>query len=293
MNYHQIRAFHLVAREGSIRRASEIMGLSQPTVSQHIKAMEEAHNIRLFEKRGRGLALSEQGKQLFSVTGRLMQQVDEVEDLLSHRNDPASGRLRLLSDSPAIAVRIVRRLMTSHPQIDISIRKGSVEEIVEALLDMRADVGIAVDPLIGNSLQILPLRHERLYACLPAGSPLAAQADFPLARLDRETLILRERPSRTRALIERALAAEGVVPARVMEIEGAEVVREAVALSLGLSFFAESECPPDPRLTYVPVASRRGKTAFVENLLVRRDRRRVPVIAAFLEAALAERDSGG
>lgn len=54
MNYLQIRAFHLVALEGSVRRAAEVMGVSQPTVTQHLKGLEERHGVRLFDKRGRG-----------------------------------------------------------------------------------------------------------------------------------------------------------------------------------------------------------------------------------------------
>lgn len=288
MNFQQIRAFHMVAKEGSMRRAAEIMGLSQPTLSQHLKGLEERHGLRLFEKRGRGLALTETGRQLFNVTIRLTEQAEEVEDLLSQRTGTASGRLRLLSDSPAVGVRIVRRMLAAHPDIDVSIRKASVDGIVSALTDLRADVGIAVDPLIGNVLHIAPLRRERLFACLPRDSALAGPV-FPLAAVADQVLIQREKTSRTRALVERALATEGVAPARVIEVEGAEVVREAVALSLGLSFFAESECPPDPRLSYAPVAATRAKTVIVENLLCRRDRRRVPAISAFLEAARAER----
>lgn len=288
MNFQQIRAFHLVAKEGSVSRAAEILGLSQPTLSQHIKGLEDRYGLRLFEKRGRGLALTETGAHLFSVTTKLMERAEEVEDLLSRRTGSASGRLRVASDSPAIAVRIVRRMLLSHPDIEVTIRKNSVAGIAEALLELRADVGIAVDPLIGNALHISPLRRERLCACLPRHSPLAGES-FPIGRVAGQVLILREKASRTRALIERALAAEGVAPARIMEVEGADVVREAVALSLGLSFIAESECPPDPRLSYAPVVAPRATTAFIENLLVRRDRRRVPAIAAFLQAAHEER----
>ncbi|MFT3688407.1 LysR substrate-binding domain-containing protein [Paenirhodobacter sp.] len=288
MNFQQIRAFHMVAKEGSVRRAGEILSLSQPTVSQHLKGLEDRYGLRLFEKRGRGIALTETGQQLYSVTERLMAQVEEVEDLLRQRTGSASGRLRVVSDSPAIAVRIVQRMLAAHPDIDVSLRKDSVEGIVAALTELRADVGIAVDPLIGTVLQIAPLRSERVFACLPRGSALAG-ATFPLEAIAGQVLIQREKTSRTRALVERALAAEGVAPARVIEVEGAEVVREAVALSLGLSFFAESECPPDPRLTYAPVAARRAKTVIVENLLYRRDRRHVLAISAFLEAAREER----
>lgn len=290
MNYQQIRAFHMVAKEGSVRRAAEIMGLSQPTLSQHLKGLEDRHGLRLFEKRGRGLALTETGAQLLSVTSRLMEQAEQVEDLLNQRAGSADGRLRVVSDSPAIAVRIVRRLLEVHPDIDVSIRKDSVDGIVAALTDLTADVGIAVEPMIGTTLQISPLRRERLFVCLPQGSPLAT-SPFPLELVAGQALILREKTSRTRALVERALATEGIVPGRGIEVEGAEVVREAVALSLGLAFFSESECPPDPRLVYAPVAARRAKTMFVENILLRRDRRRVPAISAFLQAAQDERQS--
>lgn len=288
MNFQQIRAFHMVAKEGSVRRAGEIMGLSQPTVSQHLKGLEDRYGVRLFEKRGRGLALTETGRQLCSVTERLMAQAEAVEDLLSQRTGSAHGRLRVVSDSPAIAVRIVRRMLAAHPEIEVSIRKDSVDGIVAALTELRADVGIAVDPLIGTVLQISPLRRERIFACLPRDSALAG-ATFPLDAIAGQVLIHREKTSRTRALVERALTTEGVTPARVIEVDGAEVVREAVALSLGLSFFAESECPPDPRLIYAPVVARRAKTMIVENLLYRRDRRRVLAISAFLDAAHEER----
>lgn len=290
MNYQQIRAFHLVAREGGVRRAAEIMGLSQPTVSQHIKALEQRHGVRLFEKRGRGLALTEIGTQLFNVTGPLIARAGEVEDLLTRRHITVTGRLRIVSDSPPLAVRIVRRLLLSHPEIEISIRKASVDAAVELLMDLRADIAIAVDPLIGTSLQIIPLMSERLHVCLPAGHPLARGKTFPLQAMADLTLIQREKGSRTRVLVERVMQAEGVAPAGTIEIEGAEVVREAVALSLGVSFFARSECPPDPRVTYLPLIAGKARTSFVENVLVRGERRNEPAIRSFLQAARTERD---
>ncbi|WP_295043098.1 LysR substrate-binding domain-containing protein [uncultured Paracoccus sp.] len=288
MNYLQIRAFHLVALEGSVRRAAEVMGVSQPTVSQHLKGLEERHGVRLFQKRGRGLALTELGAQLFNVTGPLLDQAGAVEDLLNRRDQSATGRLRIISDSPPLVVRIVRRLLTDHPGIAVSIRKASVDAAVEALTELRADIAIAVDPLIGTPLQITPLWTERLHACLPAGHPLAQGASFPMAAVADQTLIQREKGSRTRALIERALLADAIAPARVIEVEGAEVVREAVALSLGVSFFARSECPPDPRLRYLPAESRQGRTTYVENVMVRRERRNEPAIRNFILAARAE-----
>lgn len=293
MNFQQIRAFHLVALEQSVRRAAEVMGLSQPTVSQHLKTLEERHGVRLFEKQGRGLVLTQTGAELFNVTKRLIEQAGEVEDLLSGRRHMTAGRLRIISDSPPIAVRIVARLLAEHPQMEVSIRKDSVSGIVESLADMRADVGIAVDPLIGSTLRIVPLWQEHLRACIPVDSPLAAQTTFDLNEVTGQTLIQREKGSRTRELVERALAASGLAAKRIINVEGAEIVREAVALSLGISFFAQSECPPDARLRYLPLIAPKARTYFVENLLVRRDRRHQPEIRAFLHAAEGARQERG
>ncbi|MCA0941805.1 LysR family transcriptional regulator [Salipiger pacificus] len=290
MNFHQIRAFHLVAREGSVWRAAELMGVTQPTVSQHLKALEAAHAVRLFEKRGRGLVLTEFGKELRNVTARFIEAADDVEEILRQTRPNARGRLRVVSDSPHIAVRIVRRMLVVHPELDVTIRKDSSDGVVSALNEMRADVGIAVDPPIGASLETWPFREEHLYACLSARSPLARKGAFSMEMIAGQTLVLREQGSRTRALAERLMRSEEVEPQRIIELDGGEVVREAVALRLGLAFFSESECPPDPRLRYAPVRAIRGQTSFVEHLLLRRDRRRVPEIRAFVEAANFERE---
>lgn len=287
MNYAQIRAFHLVAQEGSVRRAADVLNVSQPTVSQHLKALEERYGVQLFLKRGRGIALSEAGGELFTVTKRLMESVSEVNDLLRRRPHSASGKLRIVSDAPALAVRIASHLLSSHPDIGLSIRKDSVAGIVNALTEVRADVGIAAEPPIGSSLLIQPYKYEELCVCLRADHELATSGIFDLGQIAGRTLILREQGSRTRALLERAMAAQDVLPGRTIEVEGAEVVREAVASGLGLSFFAESECPPDSRLIYLRTTARQGSVGFIENVIVRRDRRHIPEIAAFLAGAQA------
>ncbi|MBL3571153.1 hypothetical protein BV509_20095 [Rhodovulum sulfidophilum] len=285
MNYPQIRAFHLVAKEGSVRRAAELLGVSQPTISQHLKGLETRHGVRLFEKRGRGLVPTEAGERLFSVTLRLTELVNEIDDLLEQRPRAATGRLRIHADSPGIAVRLVSRLRASHPRIEVTIQRRSTEAIAAALLEMRADVGIAVEPMVDPALLILPYRYEELRVCLPATSPLAQRRDFALDAISGQTLIQRESGSRTRALVERTIAIAGKTPASVLEIEGSDVVREAVACGLGMTFFAESDCLPDPRVVYLRLAPPQRQIGFSEHIMLRRDRRRVVEIAAFLSAA--------
>lgn len=290
MNYQQIRAFHLVAQEGSVGRAAEALAVSQPTVSQHLKGLEERHGVRLFDRVGRGLVLTEAGRELFHVTERLMNVAGEVEDLLQRPTRAGGGRLRIIADAPALAVEVLARLLLTKPDLAVSIRKASVDGVVAAVTEMRADVGIAVEPPVGAGLLVQPYRREHLCACLPVGHPLTAKAAVPITALSELTLIQREPGSRTRALVERVMAREGVVARRVIEVEGAEIVREAVAQGLGVSFFAGSDCPPDTRIAYRPVQVVQGRIGFVETTIIRPDRRRVPEIAAFLATAREMRD---
>lgn len=284
MNFAQMRAFHAVAREGAVGRAAAVLGVSQPTVTQHVKGLEARIGVRLLEKRGRGVRLTEAGRELLDVTERLIRAADAVEAALSGRGALAGGRLRIASDNAPIAVELLDLFRRRHPSVDCSIRIASLEGVLADVDAGAAEVGVAVEPPAGDAHLILPLRTEPLQITLPAGHPAAAARAVPLRALAEETLILREPGSRTRALTERALAAQGVTPGAVLEIGTREAIREAVARGLGVSLFARSECPPDARLTHRPLAG--PAIAFDECLIVRRDRRRVAVVEAMV--ALAE-----
>lgn len=280
MNFPQVRAFHMAAREGGVARAAALLGVSQPTISQHIKALEAHYGVKLFERRGRSLALTPAGRDLLSVTDRLMQAAEEVDGALRRPAALTGGRLKIMADSTALAVELLRRFRAEHPSVELSLGVASVGAIVESLQDGLADAGVAVDPPAGDVFQIEPLRRERLYVTACRGHRFERMGRAPVSDLADETVIMREEGSRTRALVQLALEAEGVAPADMIEISERSAIREAVAARMGVAFFVRSECPPDPRLCHVPLAETRARLEFQEYLVTRRDRRRQPVIAA-------------
>ena len=285
MNFAQIRAFYHVVRDGGVGRAATIIGVSQPTVSQHIKELETRYGIGLFEKQGRRLQLTEAGRDLFSVTEKLMRAAAEVNDALERRSTLLGGRLMFLADRTKIAIDLLEIFRCRYPSVEITVRIASLQHIVEKIEEGVADVGVTVDPPAGDNLLVTPLKTERLVAVMSCGHALARMGRVSLSDLIGETLILREPTSRTRALTERLLAMAGVSPQAVLEIGACDAVREAVARGLGVSLVAESDCPPDPRLIHRPLASAGLRVAFEEHLVIRRDRRGVPAVAAFHEVA--------
>src|SRR6266700_3099814 len=107
MNLTQLRAFHLVARAGNFSLAARTEGLSQPTLSAQVKALEATYGVGLFDRKGRGIKLTPVGQSLYGVTTRLFAAADEAESLLAGTRALTRGHLRLSADSASHVMPIL------------------------------------------------------------------------------------------------------------------------------------------------------------------------------------------
>ncbi|MEH6692168.1 MAG: LysR substrate-binding domain-containing protein [Pseudorhizobium pelagicum] len=285
MNYAQIRAFYSVVREGGVGRAARFLNVSQPTVSQHLRALEETAAVPLFERRGRGLALTPEGARLFAAAEHLMRAVAAVEDSLATPGELERGRLRIVSDSPPVVVQLLKRFRDRHQAVTISTALASKAQIMAEIADGEADFGITVDPTVGVDYTAIPLRSDGLSLCVWRGHPLARKRRVELMDLAPEVLLLREPGSRTRNLLQQAMNQRDVTPREAIEIGSREVLREAVALEIGVTVFTASECPPDPRLAYVPIHEPGLMIVVHEHLVFRKRTLIRPEMAALIEIA--------
>lgn len=281
MNFAHIRAFHWVATEGGVARAAQILGVSQSTLSQHIHALEERHSLRLFDKSGRRLVLTDAGHALLEVTGRLMAVVEEVGTTLNGPGALVDGHLSIISDSTTLAVELMRRFGDRFPSVSLALSIASLDEISKAVRDGHADVGIAMNPQVGDVITVEPLLRERFHLLLAHDHRLACREAVAFSDLEGETIIMRERGSRTHAFVRQMLQSEGVSDIREITIRERSAIREAVSRRMGVAFFVLSEVPPDRRLVCRPLVSAKARLDLDEYLLIRKDRRHKPVVAAF------------
>jgi aminoethylphosphonate catabolism LysR family transcriptional regulator len=287
MKFQQLRAFHTVASEGGVGRAARRLAVTQPTLSQHIKALEDRFGVALFERDGRKLRLTPMGERLLKMTSQLMTTWDEIENLLNQNNSVNTGRLRIGSDAPMHAVELLHRYRELYPNIDVSIRVQPGGSVLEQLEAANMDVAILVTPPAGGDFYLQPLNSEPLMAVVPAKHAFAGLRSISLAQLSEETMILREKRSMTRAAIEAELQARNLSPRSVIEISSREAIREAIARGIGVTLMVTSDCVPDPRLANVPLDIEDRTTHLTEYVVTRQDRRRAPVIREFLDIALA------
>lgn len=283
INLSLLRAFHAVAAQGSFTRAAKVMNVTQPTLSQQVKLLEETYGVRLLERSGRGVAVTALGNELFVITRRLFAAEQGAEELLSGARQLETGRLAIGADGPFHVLPLMRTFQERHPGPEVVLSVGNSAAILGDLFSTKLDI-VVISELPGDArLFAIPLRRDPIVVMVPKAHRLARRRALTMPEIAEEPLILREKGSVTRQMVERALAANDLTPRHVMVIESREAVREAVANGLGLGFVSIAETMPDPRLLLLPIQGTRVEMD--EYVACLRERRRLAIVRAFLQVA--------
>jgi LysR family transcriptional regulator, low CO2-responsive transcriptional regulator len=279
----QLRAFHLVAESGSFSAAARAAGLSQPNLSGQVTALEKAYGIRLFDRRGRSVVPTETGRQLQGITSRLFAVRDEAQALLEGEQTLMRGHLRIAADSAHHVVPIMAALKQRTGALTFALSIDNSAIVLERLLRHEADVAVMAKSVSDPRLQAIRLRADHLVLFVPARHPLAKRRSAPLAALDDQELVLRERGSITREVLEQAMAAVDIRPRSIVDVQTREGVREAVAAGFGIGAIFASELGEDRR--FRPVAVSDADLAVAEYAVCLQERRRTALVRAFMDEA--------
>ncbi|MBM3647929.1 MAG: LysR family transcriptional regulator [Alphaproteobacteria bacterium] len=279
----QLRTFHLVAESGSFSAAARASGLSQPNLSSQVTALEQAYGVRLFDRRGRSVAPTETGRQLHGITIRLFAVHDEARALLAGEQALTRGHLRIAADSAHHVVPIMAALRDRARPLTFALSIDNSAVVLDRLLRHEADVAVMAKSVSDPRLHAVRLRTDRVILFVPRRHPLARRGRAPLAALAGQALVLRERGSITREVLEQAMAAADVRPDAIVEVQTREGVREAVAAGFGVGAIFHSELGDDRRFHRVLIADAQLDVA--EYAVCLQERRRVALVRAFMDEA--------
>ena len=238
MNLNHVEIFLAVAEEGSISRGAERLCISQPAVSKQLAELERSLGTRLFDRLPRGVRLTETGDALLGYARRLFALEKEAETVLSELQGLARGRLAVGASTtighyliPGVLAAYHRR----YPSIEVHLEIANTDRVQQLLLDGLIDVGLTEGFADAPELEAEVFLEDELVAIAAPGHPLLAEAPVTAERLLREPLLMRERGSGTRAVIERALREKGFTPAPAMTLGSTEAIKRAVAAGAGVA----------------------------------------------------------
>jgi aminoethylphosphonate catabolism LysR family transcriptional regulator len=279
----QLRAFHLVVESGSFSAAARSSGLSQPNLSGQVTALEKSYGVRLFDRRGRSVLPTETGRALHGVTTRLFAAQDEAQALLAGEQTLTRGHLRIAADSAHHVVPIMAALKRRAGGLTFALAIDNSAIVLERLLRHEADVAVMAKSVSDPRLHAVRLRTDRIVLFVPTGHALGRRGRAPLKALADQDLVLRERGSITREVIEQAMAAADIKPRGIVEVQTREGVREAVAAGFGVGAVFASELGNDTSFRRIAIID--PMPAVAEYAVCLQERRRVALVRAFMEEA--------
>ncbi len=285
MRLTQLRAFHLVARDRSFTAAARSAGVSQPTISGQVRALEDSYRVRLLERRPRGARLTELGQRLFAITNRLFALEDEALALLSGVRTLARGHLRVAADSAYHVMPVLAELRSRHKGVTFSLSIGNSADVLKQLFDFEAEVAVMAKTVSDPRLHSLLLQHDDIVLFVPRRHGWAGRRRVKLQDLAGQAVVLRERGSIARETFEQALAESGVRPGSLIDVQTREGVREAVAAGFGIGVVFRSEFGNDRRFVSLAIADRRIEVA--EYAVCLQESLRLGLVRAFMDRAAA------
>jgi DNA-binding transcriptional LysR family regulator len=234
----QLRSFLRVAEAGSFTRAAEELYLTQPAVTQHVRALERELGVPLFDRTGRGAQLTSAGEALCRYVRRSVALLEECRQVLADLETGAAGRLVLGAGVTTSIFHLpgwLRAFGDTYPGVDVVVRTGRSREVAALALEREIDLGLVTSPVRHPDLQVAGLFEEEIVLVTPRGHALAGRA-LTSAELAEAPLILFPQATGFREYLDRALAEAGVAARVKMESDSVEAIKSFVAVGLGVSF---------------------------------------------------------
>ena len=204
-----------VATQLSFSRASEVLFISQPAISKHIKALETFYKTTLFERKGNAIQLSQGGTLLLKRLKEAKKIQNELEFEMSVLKDrlKAKGQLKL-GASTTVALYIIPKILSAfhqkYPEVKISLLNRNTDTIVKALTDQDIDIGIVEGKKKNSSIQYLPFATDEVIAVCSAKSPIAKKRSLTIQEIKNYPVVLREQGSGTLTALKYNLEKNGV-----------------------------------------------------------------------------------
>ena len=244
INLNQLRAFYLAAREKSITKAAAALHVTQPAVTMKIKSFEKNLDFQLFKKYDKELQLTESGTALLGYAERIFLIVGELEHALNSWGDLNRESLTIgttRSFARHLMPELLSRFQERFPNVRVSLKVGSSQEIADGLMAFKYDLGI-IGRLPGLSkLKALTYNREEFCLVVSPQHRFAKKRSVSLRELKNEPIIIRERGSGSRHAILSMLKSHDVKPSVIVEAGSVEFIKEYIIKGLGISFLYKPE----------------------------------------------------
>jgi DNA-binding transcriptional LysR family regulator len=238
-----------VANSLNLSRASERLGISQPSLSTAIKRLEQTVGAEILIRQKRGVALTQAGKQLLAHTKQLLQYWNDTkaETLASHHEVQGSFTIGC-HHSVALyyASRFMPKLLLENPKLELHLVHDISRKIVERVINLSIDIGIAINPIKHPDLIIRRIRYDEIALWTNGENNDVLDPSSKKAILIHATNLMQ-----TQTLLSRCKK-QGIHYNQIVTTENLEVIADLTANGCGIGIFPASIAAKYPNLKRIP-----------------------------------------
>jgi DNA-binding transcriptional LysR family regulator len=289
MDIRRLKVFCKVFELKSFTKAAEALSISQPTVSEHIRALEKALGERLIDRLGRAVIPTPAGKVFYRYALSIIQMLEEATQALGQFKGRLAGRLILgASTIPGtyILPRFIGTFKTEHPAIRFTLRISDTAEIVQEVLETNLEAGLVGSKWNDRRLLLEEVFADELVLAVYPEHRWARKRKIAIEELVDEPFILREKGSGTRMVMNRIMEDQGLDPSRlpiVAEMGSTEAVRQGIRFRIGVSILSNQAVAEDLRQGTLVLVEINNVRFFRPLYLIQRKNRQItPLCQAFL-----------
>lgn len=289
MDLRALEVFCKIMELRSFSRAAEAVLLTQPTVSGHIKTLEEELGLRLFDRAGRNVTPTRAGELLHGYARRILALREEAQQAISEHKGGLRGHLAVGGSSipgAYILPPLLAAFKREHPEVSIGLHISGSREIVRSVIEGAAEVGMVGARFEEGRVQYEPFAEDELVLAVGAGHAWARRNTVRPTELAGQAFIMRERGSGTRKVMEETLAHHDLDPGCLhvaLEVTGNEAVRQAVKAGAGVAVISRRAIEDDIRCKLIVALRLQGLRLVRDVFLVtHRSRSRSPLGKTFL-----------
>ena len=237
----QLKTFRSVAKAGGISAAARELHLTQPAVSMQLKELENSSGVTLYERSGRGIKLTTAGKIVLNTATAILDTLRNTQESLDAMIGLKTGVLKLATVSTAkyFAPSILSAFRSEYPEINVQLVVGNRQEVIDLLHKNTCDLVIMGTPPVELKTKAIKFAKHPQVIIAARDHPLAKKVDIPLKMLRKESFVIREMGSGTRAIMEHYFSDGKFEYQTAMEATSNETIKQAVIAGMGLSFISK------------------------------------------------------
>jgi DNA-binding transcriptional LysR family regulator len=240
---HSLRIFIVVAELGSLTKAAEQTSMTLSAVSKRIADLERSTDCMLFQRLPRGIELTPAGKGLLVHARQVVDRVNRMANEMSDYAIGVRGHVRVWANTSSIVQflpRDVRQFLDDNPSVKISLEERLSSEVVDAIGNGRADIGIYADNVLSPGIEKAVYRKDKLVLLVPNDHPLSGLKQVAFVdTLDYEYVGLNEGSSLLARLLDAAFSAERTLKVRI-QVSSFDGICRMIENGLGIGVLPEA-----------------------------------------------------